>query len=143
LDNAGTYVFLLILLIVVAFGVLNTILMSVMERTREFGMMKALGTKPWQIIQLILTEAFILTIIGILIGTLIGSGVSLYFATHPIVFSEYEMSFREFGFEPEMYTKLTFKSIFCSGPIVLFISMISCFYPAIRASRFKPAQALK
>ena len=78
-DIAGTFVLVLVF-IAAAAGVANTMLMATFERTREFGMLLALGATPGRIIRLVVTESLVLGLLGALIGS--GSGVALVAATH-------------------------------------------------------------
>ncbi len=143
LDNAGAYVALLILLIVVVFGVMNTTLMSTMERIREFGVMKALGTTPIQIVALVFLETFFITLVGVAIGTLFGCLLSWYYSIYPIDFSFLEESIRAFGIDPMMYCMLTFRGLAWSIGTVSISSLVFCIYPAVHASRFRAAEALR
>ncbi|MFG1489890.1 ABC transporter permease, partial [Oceanospirillum sp. HFRX-1_2] len=68
LDDAGNYVFLLLILIMVLFGIINTVLMSVLERTREFGLLRALGLARIQLMLLVCAEAFLLSVLALLFG---------------------------------------------------------------------------
>jgi ABC-type lipoprotein release transport system permease subunit len=71
LDNVFMYVILVIVLVVVSLGILNTMLMSIMERTREFGVMMALGTKPKHMVGLVMLESLLLGVIGSVMGVTI------------------------------------------------------------------------
>ena len=73
------YAFIMILALIVSLGNLNTILMSVMERRREFGMMMALGMKPIQIMLTVIFEAIATSMIGVIFGSLLGLATNFYF----------------------------------------------------------------
>ncbi|MBX7143984.1 MAG: ABC transporter permease, partial [Oligoflexia bacterium] len=79
LDFIAGWLFYFTLVIIVAFTVLNTFLMTVLERTREFGVMMALGTSPRRIIALIVSECCMVTALGVGLGILLGGAVTLYF----------------------------------------------------------------
>ena len=87
MDRYPAYIFNFILLMVAAFGILNTIQMSVYERIREFGVMMAIGTRPGQITAMILWESAFIAVIGIAAGLVAGSLASYYFILHPIDYS--------------------------------------------------------
>ena len=72
IDDAGNYVFLLLILIMVIFGVLNTVLMSVLERTREFGLLRALGLSRRNLLTLVFCESFIMGLLAIIVGWIVG-----------------------------------------------------------------------
>ena len=83
-DQEGMYYTLIIIVLVVAVGVLNTVLMLVLERRREYGVLKAMGTRPLQIIKLVLTEVSILAFFSVVLGVLIGWFVNLILSQHGI-----------------------------------------------------------
>ena len=79
-DKQGDAVARFIIVFIVAVGVLNTVLMSVMERTREYGVLKAVGTKPIQVFWLVIYEVVIISVGSIVIGAMLG----VFFNYHPI-----------------------------------------------------------
>ncbi len=142
-DSASGYVFLLILLLVIAFGVLNTILMAVLERTREFGVLLSLGTQPRRIFGMILLEALLISLIGATAGALLGSGVSAYVVQHPINLSGSSMeSFESWGIKPLFYAKLSWGIAVYPALIVLGLGVLIALWPALRAARIEPVEAL-
>ncbi len=84
LDDAGMYILLVILVVVVAFGILNTILMSVLERTRELGVVLALGLRPSAVFRMVYFESMLLALGGLLIGLALAIPAVLYFEAHPV-----------------------------------------------------------
>jgi ABC-type lipoprotein release transport system permease subunit len=143
LDNVFGYIFFGMILLVVIFGILNTILMSVMERYREFGVMMALGTKPGDLIRLILTESFFIAVLGIVIGNIIGFAIAYYFSVVPIDLSSYSASLESFGMDPHIYTKLYVWIFLLTDLVIIFSTLLSALYPAFKASRLKPVRALR
>ena len=107
-----------------------------MERIREFGVMKALGTSPSEIVVLVFIETFFITLVGVAIGTAVGCGISWYYSIHPLDFSVMEESMKAFGIDPIVYCMLTPKGLAWSIGTVFFSSLLFCLYPATRASRF-------
>ena len=83
-DDAGNYIFLVLILIMVVFGILNTVLMSVLERTREFGLLRALGLARRQLLALVFCESLVLSLLAVTIGWIMGGGTHLWFSTHGI-----------------------------------------------------------
>lgn len=143
LDDIGAYVFLGILVIVVSFGILNTQLMAVFERTRELGAMLALGTRPKQIALLVFSECTLMTGVGVLIGNVLGFTMSYINTRVPWDFSSNAEMFEVFGIDPRMYAEITWENFpICSG-IILGLAMLMSLWPAIRAARFKPVDALR
>ncbi len=143
LDNVFGYVFFAMIMLVVIFGILNTILMSVMERYREFGVMMALGTKPGNLIRLILTESFFIALLGVIIGDILGFGIAYYYSVVPIDLSSYSASLETFGMDPHIYTKLYIWVFVLTDIIIILSTLLSALYPAVKASRLKPVRALR
>lgn len=145
LDDVFLYISLGIIIVIVAFGILNTITMAVFERTAEFGVMMAMGTKPHQVVSLILMESIFLGLVSLLIGSVLG-------ITHSYIGEYYlgfDLSFMGEGLEsmgainPVMHTDLALSHLLWTALIIILTAVISSIYPAIRASRFKVVEALR
>jgi ABC-type lipoprotein release transport system permease subunit len=143
LDNVFGYIYYVMILIVVIFGIMNTILMAVMERYREFGVMMALGTKPERIVSLILTESAMIALVGIAVGNLLGFAVSYYYTQVPIDLSAYSKSMESFGINPLLYARIYPFVFYVTDVIVLAATLLSAVYPAVKASRLSPVRALR
>ncbi len=143
LDNAGGVLWLLILLIVVAFVILLTVLMSVLERGREFGIMKAIGTKPSEVFKLIMLEAFILGFLGCSAGVVLGMIPSLYLTYIPLNLASVGEYMEEFSLEPYMYAQFEPRMVFWTFVIIFFFVVVMSIFPALRASRIKPTDVLR
>jgi putative ABC transport system permease protein len=143
MDNAFGVIFFGMIILVVIFGILNTILMAVMERYREFGVMMALGTKPRDIVKLVLIESAFIAILGIIIGNFLGFGITYYFTIVPIDLAKYAETLATFGMDTEVYTKIYVWVFVITDIVILFSTLLSALYPAIKASRLKPVRALR
>lgn len=144
LDSVGAYLFILILLLIVAFGILNTVFITIMERIREFGILKSLGTTPRQIFGLIIKETMFLTFFGVIAGNILGAAISYYFWLFPVDLSAWADKTEEFGMSASyMKAELTIYSFFVFNGIVFVLAAIASLYPAIKASRLRPIEALK
>jgi putative ABC transport system permease protein len=144
IDDAFFYIIVLIFFIVISIGILNTIMMSIFERIREFGVMMALGTKPRQVIKLVVEEAFVLGIVGVVSGSLLGSALTLYFARHGINLSSFSAGAAALGItSSRVYSELTFVNLLYSNLAVLIVVLLVAFYPAIHAARLRPVEALR
>ena len=137
LDNIFGYIYYFMILIVVIFGIMNTILMAVMERYREFGVMMALGTKPKKIVSLILSESAMIALVGIAIGNLLGFAVSYYYTQVPIDLSAYSKSMESFGINPLLYAKIYPFVFYITDLIILAATLLSAVYPAVRPRGFR------
>jgi len=143
LDDIFMYIILLIVIVVVAFGILNTMLMSIMERTRELGIMMALGTRPGSIIALVLAEAFFIGAIGIIAGTAFGVAGNWLFSINGIDLSKWAGAMEFFAaIDPVVYPEVRVGILAWSAVVVFFTAFVSAIYPAFKASRLKPVEAI-
>jgi putative ABC transport system permease protein len=140
-DKQGMWIMLLIILIVVAVGVLNTILMSVLERQKEYGLLKAIGTRPKSIVIMVLYEVVILALISIVIGTmlslLINHALSINGVTLPQPINYGGMEFHT------MYTEVNARSIYIPAFTIILVAVLVSLFPAIRAAKTEAAQAMR
>ncbi len=142
-DQVFTGLILFIVLLVVAAGILNTILMSVLERTREFGIMLALGTKPKQITSMIATESFMLASIGVLFGSCLGVGLVLFFSMTGINLSAISSALNSFYIGSVVYPSLDITNLAIYACIVLLVSVIISIFPAKKAAGLSPIEAIR
>jgi len=143
MDLVSGLIFYLLLVLVVAFSILNTFLMAIFERTREFGVLMAIGTTPGRLTKVLLIESMTLTFIGITAGIVTGSLITLYFQAHGIDFSGASELLSQFGITGRMYPKLSFLSA-VSGPLaVLIITFLAALYPALKVRRLQPVEAMR
>ncbi len=131
------------LILIVTFSILNTFLMAVLERTREFGMMLALGTKPLFIGKLVMLESFLLTSLGLGIGLLIGTAVTLYFYIYGFSYPGMEEIGAQFGLTGKITPQLSLLALTLGPAIILLFTMIASLYPALRIRILKPVDAMK
>jgi putative ABC transport system permease protein len=141
-DLISGMLFYLILIVVVAFSILNTFLMAIFERTREFGVMTAMGTRPGRIMRILLMESFGMTVIGVLAGIVAGSLITWYFQIHGILIPGAAEFARQFGLPERMYPELSYLSVSIGAGIVLVLTCLTAIYPAFKVKRLKPVQAL-
>jgi putative ABC transport system permease protein len=143
MDLISGLIFYLLLVLVVAFSILNTFLMAIFERTRELGVLMAIGTTPGRLTKVLLIESMTLTAIGIAAGIIVGSLITLYFQAHGIDFSGASELLSQFGITGRMYPKLSLLSA-TSGPLaVLVITFLAALYPALKVQRMHPVEAMR
>ncbi len=143
MDLISGLIFYLLLVLVVAFSILNTFLMAIFERTREFGVLMAIGTTPGRLTKVLLIESMAITLIGIAGGIIIGSLLTIYFQIHGIDFSGASELLSQFGISGRMYPKLSWISAL-SGPLaVLIITFFAALYPALKVQRMQPVEAMR
>ncbi len=138
-----SYIVVFIVIVIVAVGVTNTILMAVKERTHEFGIMLALGTSQSQVIQLVLLESFILGIIGLLAGNLIGLSITHYFSNTGIDLTEYTLAMETMpGLSGNVYPLIRLDHVLLVSVVTFAISVLPALYPAWQVSRLQPVEAI-
>jgi len=142
LDLISGLIFYGILVLVVAFSILNTFLMAIFERTREFGVMMAIGTTPGRLTKLLLIESISLTALGILAGMVLGAVITFYFQVHGLDFAGSSELLSQFGITGRMYPKLTLLSLLIGPGLVMAITSLAALYPALKIRRLKPVEAL-
>jgi ABC-type lipoprotein release transport system permease subunit len=132
-----------VLIILVAFSVLNTQLMSVLERTREFGVITALGIKPRKLASLVMLETALMALIGLGVGVFLGWLIALYFNINGFSYPGMEEVAARFNLPAEMYPSVTFLSMML-GPFVVFLfCLLASIYPALRLFRLQPVEAMR
>jgi ABC-type lipoprotein release transport system permease subunit len=142
MDLISGLIFYGLLIIVVAFSILNTFLMAIFERTKEFGVMMAIGTTPRRLTKILLLESMTITLIGIIAGIGIGIAVSAYFQVHGIDFSGGSELLSQFGITGRMYPKLSFLSVSIGPFMVLIFTFFAALYPALKIRRLRPVEAM-
>jgi putative ABC transport system permease protein len=144
LDDAGLYIMLVVLVIVVGFGILNTILMAVLERQRELGVMLALGLSPASVFRMVYVESLLLAGLGLLVGLAVAIPLVLYFQANPITLSgDLAEATKLFGIEPMIVWKLKPMNPIGSTLTILGIAVMTALYPALKASRGRPVDVLR
>ena len=136
-------IFVGIILFALLFGITNTMLMSVMERVREFGVLMAVGMKRSRVFFMIMMETISLSFIGGIIGLILGLILIQYFGSVGINLSAFTEGLSQWSLGTQLYTSLPFSFY---PPLVLMIlvtAIISAFYPAIKAIKLKPATAIR
>ena len=142
MDLISGLIFYGLLIIVVAFSILNTFLMAIFERTKEFGVMMAIGTTPRRLTKILLLESMTITLIGIIAGIGIGIAVTAYFQVHGIDFAGGSELLTQFGITGRMYPKLSFLSVTIGPFMVLFFTFFAALYPALKIRRLRPVEAM-
>ncbi len=144
LDNVSGIFFLGILIVIVAFGILNTVLMSVIERFKEFGVVLAIGMPQMNLTYLVYIETLLLTFIGLFIGNVLGAAVNYFLIIHPITFGgELKQLYEIYHFLPQLRSTLE-PSIFLNVSLsILTISLLSCLYPAYKVYKLEALKGIR
>ncbi|HJV71499.1 ABC transporter permease [Ideonella sp.] len=138
------YVVLTIFFVMVAAGVANPVLMAVLERTREFGIMLALGTSPGRLLRLVLCEAMLLGAAGLLAGNLLGLGITASFSRRGIDLSAFGAGLRVMpGLADIIYPVVRMERSLVISALVFAIAFLVALYPAIKAATLEPVAAIR
>lgn len=140
-DQKGHAILLLIIVVIAAAGVLNTVLMTILERTREFGILRALGTRPAGIFLMIVCETVFLSLISIAAGIAAGIGVNYFLAGHGIPMPA-SIEIGSVRFE-RMLGEVSFRTIWIPAAVSFFSAVFVSFFPALRAARIVPVRAMR
>jgi putative ABC transport system permease protein len=132
-----------ILIVLVAFSVLNTQLMSVLERTKEFGIVMSLGVTPGRLGRLVLLETTLMATVGLVLGVLLGGALVLWFGSHGFSYPGMQEMAGRFNLPSRIYLQVTFIGLLF-GPMFIFISsVVASFYPAVRLRFMEPVAAMR
>lgn len=136
-------IFLAVILFAMLFGITNTMLMSVMERVREFGVLMAVGMKRRKVFAMIILETIVLSFVGGALGMILASLTIAYFNFAGIDLSAFAIGLSEFGMEAMLHPTLPIYFYVSITIMILFTAIFSAIYPAIKAIRLKPATAIR
>lgn len=140
-DKQGTYISMGIIMFIVSIGVLNTVLMSTLERTREFGVLKAIGTRPGLLFRLIQLEAMLLAVLGCVLGVVLALPVNAYFVHHGIQLSQgFDMGGIRFD---RLLGEFSWFTMGVPALVVMGSTLLVSVFPAWRVARITPINALQ
>jgi ABC-type lipoprotein release transport system permease subunit len=143
LDMSFSVLLYVSLIVIVVFIILNTLLMSVLERTREFGMLLALGMRADQIGRMVWLELLFLAGTGSVIGVGLGVGLTRWFVRHGIAFAGAEALFKQWHMPSTLYPQLNSLSAL-GGPVAIALAIaIAGIVPYLRIKRLNPVSAMR
>ena len=142
-DMTSAWFMYIVLIVLVAFSVLNTQLMSVLERTREFGTMMALGLKPGRLAQLVMIETGMMTALGLLLGITVGACITAYLGQVGFSYPGMEEMAVKFNLPDRLYPVLSPLSLVLGPAIVALGSLLAAIYPALRLNLLRPIEAMR
>ena len=136
-------IFLGIIMAALLFGITNTMLMSVLERVREFGVLLAVGMKRMRVFLLILFETAILSIFGGIIGMILGSFTIWYFSDKGIDLSLFTEGFSAWGMPSILYPALPLSFYGILTSMIILTAIIASIYPSVKTIKLRPADAIR
>ncbi|MBD3670742.1 MAG: ABC transporter permease [Gammaproteobacteria bacterium] len=144
LDKASGLIFMFILVVIVVFSIFNTFLMSVLERTREFGLMLALGSKPIHISRLVMLESMLLTLLGLVAGLAIGVSLNLYFLQVGFQYPGMQEILEQYNMPVDaIYPQFDLFTLFFGPLVILLATNMAAWIPLLRIHRLKPTEAMR
>jgi len=141
LINGFTLIWNIIIFVAMGFGIVNTTLMAVFERIREFGLFKALGMRPRWILRQVVTESFILLVIGAAAGNFLAL-LTVWALSGGIDLSSFAEGMEYVGFSRVIYPYVYAQDVASANLIVCILGLLVSLYPAGKAARFTPVEAL-
>ncbi|WP_159518038.1 ABC transporter permease [Sunxiuqinia indica] len=137
------FVFIGIILLALLFGIINTMLMAVLERKKELGMLMAVGLNKTRVFTMILLETVMLSLVGGLFGIALGWLLTFYFGYQGIDLGTWSTAYESMGFDTLVYTQLPFYVSMQIALMVIVTGIIAAIYPATKALKLKPAEAIR
>lgn len=142
-DMASAWFMYAVLIVLVALSVLNTQLMSVLERTREFGVMLALGMGPGRLARLVAVETLLMSLLGLALGVLLGGLLTLYLNQAGFTYPGMEEMAQRFNIDSRMYPQLSLPALLWGPATVFVFTLLATLYPSLRLYRLEPVQAMR
>jgi putative ABC transport system permease protein len=137
------YIFVGIILLALGFGIINTMLMVILERVKEFGMLMAVGMKRMKIFTMVVLESVFLCLTGGAAGMALALVLTAVTGRTGVNISMWDEGLRHMGFDSVVYPQIGFDYIAGVTIMVVITGILSAIYPARKAIRLDPAQALK
>ena len=136
-------IFMVIILAALAFGIVNTMLMSVLERTRELGMLSAIGMNRRRIFVMIMLESIFLSIVGGFAGMAVSGGVIAITSRTGINLVKYAEGMEAFGYSANLYPTIGADFFVMLTVMIVITGILSAIYPARKALQLNPVEALR
>ena len=140
---AVLYIFMMIILSGLSFGIVNTMLMAILERKKEIGMLMSIGMSRYKIFLMICFETIFLSIVALPFGLIFSYLIVEYYAVVGIDLSIVEAGLENFGVGTRMYFKVPDEQYFIVSIMVFIIAVISSIFPSMRALKINPVEATK
>jgi ABC-type lipoprotein release transport system permease subunit len=141
LGETWIWIFYLVMYVAMAFGLVNTLLMAVLERTREYGLLQALGMGPGLLLREVLVESVLVLMAGVGFGLALGFA-TLAFVPNGVDFSSYAAGAEMWGMGTVIYPTLTVRDVAWAVAVVMVLGTLASLYPAARAARRVPVEAI-
>ena len=141
--NQYMFIFIIVILIALCFGIINTMLMVIMERVHELGMLMAIGMNRMRVFSMIMLETIFLSLTGGLSGLILGYFAIKYFSKAGINLYFWKEAFSEMGYSSFVYPQTDSKTMLITVIMVMIAGIISALYPAYKALKLNPSEAVR
>ncbi|BAX79746.1 ABC transporter permease [Labilibaculum antarcticum] len=143
IGNLYIYIFVIIILLALGFGIVNTMLMVILERIKELGMLMAIGMSKARIFGMLMLETVLLTFTGGFTGILIGLAASYATMEKGIDLSSYAAGLEDMGYSSHIYPVIELETLVTIAILVLITGIVASIYPARKALKYNPAEAIR
>ncbi|MCF8297542.1 MAG: FtsX-like permease family protein [Saprospiraceae bacterium] len=137
------YIIMGVIFFALAFGIINTMLMAILERVKELGMLMAVGMNKKRVFNMIMLETVFLTLVGSIIGMIIGGSLILIFGQTGLNFASVQEGFEAFGWSAMVYPSLELSFFFGVTIMVIIIGILSSIVPARKALKLNPVESIR
>jgi len=141
--NQYMFIFIIVILIALCFGIINTMLMVIMERIHELGMLMAIGMNRMRVFTMIMLETVYLSLTGGITGLILGYAAIRYFEKAGINLYFWKEAFSEIGYSSFIYPVVDSKTMVVTAILVIIAGVISALYPAYKALKLNPSEAIR
>ncbi len=138
-----SYIYVAIILFALAFGIINTMMMSVLERIKELGMLMAVGMNKRRVFAMIMIESIFLTLTGAVVGMVFSGIMVEILGRTGMNFEMWSEGFEAMGYAAIVYPSVTLQNFFWITVLVIITGMVSAIWPARKALRLNPVEALR
>ena len=136
-------VFMILILAALAFGIVNTMLMVILERTKELGMLTAIGMNKKRVFNMIMLESVFLSLIGGVVGMIVSKVLIIFTSENGINFYKYAEGFEAMGYSAHIYPVISTTFFIIVTVLIIITGILSSIYPALKALKLDPAEALR
>ena len=137
------YIFVVIILLALGFGIVNTMLMVILERVKELGMLMAVGMNKIRVFSMIVLETIFLSLVGGVVGIGFAVGLTAITGKTGVDLSLWAEGLNSLGFDAIIYPEIGFDSVIIVTILVILTGILSSIYPARKAIKLNPAEALR
>ena len=141
--NLMMYIFVIIILLALGFGIVNTMLMAILERIKELGMLMAIGMNKFRVFSMIVLETVFLSLVGGVVGIALAVALTEITSKTGVDLSLWAEGLNSAGFESVVYPVIDFSTVIIVTVLVILTGIISAIYPARKAIKLNPAEAIR